>query len=98
MNKSDEIIVDSYLENHNWNYYVDGSKEVGDELKKFLEHYLDKVKQLKVCKVTHSVFIDAPHALLDGHWISKTTIVKVGDLEDINKMFERVENIKIIEA
>lgn len=49
------------------------------------------------CLVKYRKTISAGHALLDDHVITKTEVVKVSDLLDLNDMFSSIEDVKIIE-
>lgn len=35
---------------------------------------------------------------LDGHWTEKSEIVEVYDLKQLNKMFENITDVKILES
>ena len=45
--------------------------------------------------VKYKKWNEAPHALLDGKFSKHSKIVTVSDLEDINDMFEHIEDVKV---
>ena len=47
--------------------------------------------------VKYKKWNEAPHALLDGKFSKHSKIVTVSDLEDINDMFEHIEDVKVID-
>lgn len=46
--------------------------------------------------VKYKKYIDASHALLDGSIVTKSKIVKVTDLTEINNMFTQIQDVKIL--
>ena len=51
----------------------------------------------KTVLVKYKKWNEAPHALLDGNFSKHSKIVTVTDLEDINDMFDHIEDVKVID-
>jgi hypothetical protein len=60
------------------------------------EQYYNKTFK-KTVLVTYKEYQDAPHPLLDGEWLEESKVVYVSDLTDLNNMFKRIINVKIID-
>ena len=65
------------------------------------EQYYDKTikvkNTLKKVLVKYMIFQDAPHPLLDGEWIEKSKVIEVYNLTEVNKMFQNISDIKILQ-
>ncbi len=46
--------------------------------------------------IKHQEWIDAPHAMLDGDFITRSEIVKVSDLLELNQMFKNIIEVKVL--
>lgn len=53
---------------------------------------------MKTVLVKYKVWKDGGHALLDGGWEIKGTIVKVMDLGELNEMFSNIHSVTILEV
>ena len=83
------------------NAYVVANGMLIEHSKPMAEQYYDetiKVKNtLKKVLVKYMIFQDAPHPLLDGEWIEKSKVIEVYNLTEVNKMFQNISDIKILQ-
>lgn len=52
---------------------------------------------MKTVLVIYRQLESAPHPLLDDTYVKRSKIVKVSDLTDLNKMFQNIVDVKILE-
>jgi hypothetical protein len=83
------------------NAYVVANGMLIEHSKPMAEQYYDetiKVKNtLKKVLVKYMIFQDAPHPLLDGEWIEKSKVIEVYNLTEVNKMFQNISDIKVLQ-
>jgi predicted nucleotidyltransferase len=76
--------------------YVVDNGDLIEHSKPMAEQYYKKTFK-KTVLVTYKEYQDAPHPLLDGEWLDESKVVYVSDLTDLNNMFKRIINVKIID-
>lgn len=83
------------------NAYVVAHGDLIEHSKPMAEQYYDKTikvkNTLKKVLVKYMIFQDAPHPLLDGEWIEKSKVIEVYNLTEVNKMFQNISDIKILQ-
>ena len=81
--------------------YVVAHGDLIEHSKPMAEQYYDKTikvkNTLKKVLVKYMIFQDAPHPLLDGEWIEKSKVIEVYNLTEVNKMFQNISDIKILQ-
>lgn len=81
--------------------YVVAHGDLIEHSKPMAEQYYDKTikvkNTLKKVLVKYMIFQDAPHPLLDGEWIEKSKVIGVYNLTEVNKMFQNISDIKILQ-
>jgi hypothetical protein len=88
-------IIDAYVvDNGDYPHCYNG--DLIEHSKPMAEQYYNKTFK-KTVLVTYKEYQDAPHPLLDGEWLEESKVVYVSDLTDLNNMFKRIINVKIID-